>query len=77
MKSKLIYIEWVDSNVQHGWAEDEGIPPSLAMCQTAGLFDCETAEYISVVLSRSDLGSHMERLIIPKGCIRKVKRVEV
>lgn len=77
MKSRIVLIEWEDSNVTHGWIPKDLHNDNLARCKTTGFVVSEDDKKITVTLGESDYDTTMERLTIPKSCIISIKEMRV
>ncbi len=75
--SKIVLIEWDDSNVTHGWIPKDLLNDRLAHCKTVGFVVSEDVDKITVTLGESDYDTTMERLTIPKPCITSIKEMRV
>ena len=74
---KKVLIEWVDSNILHGWQMDGEAPCDLARCESLGYVKGEDDNKIVLSQTKSDYGAHMGVLAIPKGCIKSIKELRL
>ncbi len=74
---KIVKIEWVDSNIMHGWQPLDIFEGRLALCESVGYLYEETDELVTLTMGASDLGSIIETLSIPRGCIKSIKELRV
>jgi len=74
---RVVLISWLDSNVTHGWDLKDDVVNDVAHCETAGIVYAEDEDKITVVLAESDCDSTLERLTIPKGCIKSIRELRV
>ena len=73
--SKIVLVEWEDSNVTHGWRHiDDGLD-QLAHCRTVGIIQFEDDHAMTLAMGDSDCGSVLETITIPKGCVTKIKEL--
>ena len=73
--SKIVLVEWEDSNVIHGWQHGEDVVNQLVHCRTVGIVQFEDDHIMTVAMGDSDCGSVLEPITIPKGCITKIKEL--
>lgn len=77
-RQKMVLIEWVDSNIMHGWRiSEEANEDTVAHCKTVGFLKSQDDEKITLVMGESDFGSVIECITIPKGCIKSIKELRV
>ncbi len=75
---KMVLVNWVDSNIMHGWRlAGEHTEDSVAECQTIGFLEREDENKIVLVMGTSNLGSVIESFIIPKPCIKSIRKLRV
>lgn len=74
---KKVLIEWVDSNILHGWQMEGEFPCSLAECETIGYIKDEDEDKIVVTQTVSSYGANMGVLAIPMGCVKSVKELRL
>ena len=74
---RKVEINWVDSNVTHGWQMDGELPCSLATCESLGYIKDEDNDKLVLVQTISNEGACMGVLAIPKGCIKSIKELRV
>lgn len=76
-KGKMVLIEWVDSNVCHGWIPEGANNGVIAHCRIVGILIMEDATKVVVALGDSDCGSVLETITIPRECIISIKELRV
>lgn len=75
---KMVLIEWVDSNILHGWITIEDAKrANIALSQSVGFLLWEDNEKVIIVFSKSDSDSVLEVKAIPRGCIKSIKELRV
>ena len=74
---KKVLVEWVDSNILHGWQMEGEIPCDLANCESIGYLKNEDTEKVVLSQTQSNYGAHMGVLAIPKGCITSIKELRL
>ena len=72
-----VLINWVDSNVTHGWRVDDCSGSNIAHCRTVGLLKAENEKEVTVALGDSDCGSVLETITIPRGCITSIRKLRI
>jgi hypothetical protein len=77
-EEKIVLVEWVDSNVTHGWREGESVAfDSIARCRTVGIVKIDDREKIVLAFGDSESGMVLETISIPKGCVVKVRSLRL
>jgi hypothetical protein len=77
-KSRLVQVEWNDSNVMHGWRLGDCLTDDdLAHCRTFGLLMVDDDKKVVIAFGDSDCGSVMETVTIPKTCITRIRDLRV
>ncbi len=76
MRNRIVLIEWEDSNVTHGWIPRE-CEDILAKCQSVGFVVTEDKHKITITLGESEFDTTMERLTIPRACIKSIKEMRI
>ena len=76
-RSKIVLIEWNDSNVSHGWIPKSQKDDNLAHCRTVGFVVSEDDDKLTVTLGESDSDNTMERLTIAKSSITSLRELRV
>lgn len=71
----LVEVEWVDSCGSDRWGDGWWHEPSR--CVSAGFMVRRTRAALHLVRSFSDNDDSEGRLVIPQGCVRRVRRVGV
>ena len=74
---KRVEINWVDSNIFHGWQLEGEQSCGLAVCKSLGYIKSEDDEKIVLTQTQSSYGAHMGVLAIPKGCIKSIKEMRM
>ena len=77
MASKIVLIDWVDSNCIHGWRPDDCKNDILATCRSVGILKYVDDDKVTIALSESDCDSIFETLTIPRGCIKSMRYLRV
>ena len=72
---KKVIVEWVDSNVLHGWQMEGEVSCDIAVCESLGYVKYEDNDKLILSQTVSNFGSQMGVLAIPKGCIKSVKEL--
>lgn len=72
---RIVLVEWVDSNIIHGWAHKDEIRDYLAMCKTVGFLKAEDDKQITLVMGISECNATIESFTIPKGCVIRIKEL--
>lgn len=73
-KQKMVKVDWVDSSEWNGWRDDiKDMKPSI--CTTIGYLRSDCKAHIIVASSKSD-NSHCSHMVIPRGCITKIKELK-
>ena len=74
----MLLVEWVDSNIIHGWRDIKDGTDDVAHCRTIGFVQFEDSEKLVMSMGYSDWGAVLETINIPLGCIilRKELRVK-
>jgi len=75
MSDHAVYIEWVDSASTRGWGEHNDA--SLSICHSVGWLVHKTKDILVISTSIGENNRSIDRLAIPRACIRKVRRVAV
>ena len=71
--SKIVLVEWRESNVTHGWRHTDDGLDRLAHCRTVGIVQFEDDTQITLAMGDSDSGAVLETIVIPRGCIDSIK----
>ena len=75
---KRVEVECVDTNIMHGWAgKDEVSTDNLPDTWFMGYVFSEDSEKLILVMGYSNYGLYIERVTIPRGCIKSVKELRV
>ncbi len=73
---KLVLVEYYDSACSEGWhkfGETEGI----SSCVSVGVLKYEDDKQIIIFPNRSDTGNVSDSMAIPKGCIKRIRKVKI
>ena len=74
MKLKKVHVTWIDSAAAaRQWIDKEELM-TVAVCSSVGFLLERTRRHILIAQSYSDT-QYGQVLVIPAGCIRKVKRL--
>lgn len=74
---RLMWIEWVDSSVTHGWmSKGTRFPVDELSCWTIGFVHSEDDDVITVAGSYSAHEAWSEPITIPKCAIKEMREVE-
>ena len=76
-KGNFVLVEWVDSNVTHGWRPEYYDDDEVAHCRTIGILKSQDKKRVILAFGDSDCGSVMETITIPRGCILSVRELQV
>ncbi len=76
-RSRIVLVEWNDSNMTHGWHLNDAIPSDMAHCRTVGIIQSEDDNKLVLAMGDSSCGLVLEPFTIPKGCIIKIKELRV
>ena len=75
-KGKMVLVNWVDSDVLHGWfAED--IRNEMAQCRSVGILLSKNKETVDLAMGDSNRGLVLEKLSIPQGCVVSIHELEI
>jgi len=75
--NSFVLVNWLDSNVMHGWRPDDVENDNVAHCRTVGILKHQDREKIVVAFGDSDCGSVLETITIPNGCITSIRKLRV
>ena len=67
----IIYVEWVDAVASAGWEKEAH---GADLCHAVGFVVADTKQHLTLAVTVSG-GQHNARLAIPKGWIKKRKRL--
>ncbi len=73
---KRVEIEWVDSNILHGWQADTA-DCDVALSNELGYVVSEDDEKIILARGISAFGLLNSPMAIPKGCIKSIKELRI
>jgi len=73
---KIILVEWVDARTDGGWRPNEP-DLTLADCVTIGLLQFDLPDRVIITQSRSSTGNRADRIAIPKGCIKRIRELNI
>jgi hypothetical protein len=74
-KLPVYYLEWDDSCATHGWDIPDTMVDLPSRIKSVGILVSENKESLTISTSISNHQNAMDKLTIPKSCIRKKKRV--
>jgi len=75
-RSKMVYIQWVDSNIMHGWQSDlENC--DVALSNEIGYMVHEDEDKIILARGISSQGFYNSPMSIPSGCIKIKKELRI
>ena len=72
----LVLVEWTDSSAYNGWHKF-GAEDCVTQCVTIGILRHEDKEQIVLTPCISDFGNVSDTHAIPKGCIKRVRKLKV
>ncbi|KKN50780.1 hypothetical protein LCGC14_0629500 [marine sediment metagenome] len=76
-KRQLIEVKWDDIAGYKNWrAEDSLNRTSPSKCVTVGWKMQSDRKVLRVASTRSDTGDCVDLEVIPRGCIRSIRRIE-
>ena len=70
---KIVLIEWVDSNLFHGWVDKDGESFGVAECKSVGFLLKKHRSEITLALSRSKQDQVSQCITIPRGCVKSIE----
>ena len=73
---KKVLIEWVDSNIQHGWQSNTN-DCNVALTEEVGYLVQEDTEKIIVARGYSQYGFYNSPMAIPIGCIKSIRELRL
>lgn len=74
---KLVIVEWVDSNLHHGWTDNDTVVFELANCTTVGMVVQKNKDKISLAQSESDNPNCCNVITILLKCVKSIKELVV
>ena len=76
-KRSLVIVEWEDITTIRGWWDEEEAKEDTPLkCISVGWKLVSTKNHLSLIASRSENADCGDRITIPKGCIRSIRRIE-
>lgn len=76
-KRPLLVVEWDDITTDNGWkSEDKDYADLIVHCYSVGWKLKSNRRNLVISNMRSDDGGCDKREIIPRGCIRSIRRLE-
>jgi len=76
-KLPLIIVEWDDITTNSGWKDErEDCTHRRITCTSVGWKVKSTRSHIVITPMRDGKGECDDRQIIPRGCIRSIRRIE-
>ncbi len=76
LKEKRVLVEWIDSNIMHGWQTDLN-DCNVALTEEMGFLIKEDDEKIVLARGISSQGFYNSPMAIPKGCIKSIKEMRL
>jgi hypothetical protein len=78
-RPKIVWIEWLDSNLNHGWLQKGSIAREVdhLRCQSIGFLVAENDDVVSVSASWDLSETFADPLSIPRCAITKMQEVEL
>ena len=76
MKHHLVLVEWDDTITHHGWKEYKDIEIAPEPCLSVGWVLKSDKKSLTLSAMKSKDGC-AERQIIPRGCIRSIRKLDV
>ncbi len=73
---RRVEVEWVDSNILHGWQVDT-VDCNVALSNELGYLISEDDDKIILARGISSFGLLNSPMAIPKGCIKSFKELRV
>jgi len=75
---EMVYVEWEDAQSIDDWTQIEDLSADLALVKTLGYLLKRTAKSIVVSVAWTpETKQSCCNLVIPKGCILKIKHVMI
>lgn len=72
----LVEVEWEDSNSHGNWgSKDEYAKLTTAQCRSVGYLLRSDRKEIHLVQSVDTKGKMADSISIPRGCVRRIKRI--
>jgi len=71
---KIVEVEWVDSNILHGW-QNEINDCDVALCNEVGYLAHEDEDKVILARGISSFGLLNSPIAIPKGCVKSIKEL--
>jgi hypothetical protein len=70
---RIIKVVWLDTCTCDSWSSAEDVKELECIeCQTVGYLFEETDKHIKLVSTNTEVGIHIQAIVIPKGSISKV-----
>jgi hypothetical protein len=70
--NRLVIVTWLDSCLHEGWGAYD--PTSgLSTCHTSGFLMRKTRQEVAVAQSISNDGNIDALMVIPRGCIKRIR----
>ena len=73
---RIVKVNWVDSNIQHGWQGDIN-DCCVALCDDVGYLVDKDDEKIILARGISQTGYLNSPMAIPRGCILSIKEMRL
>ncbi len=75
-KLPLIIVEWEDTTGQSSWEEEKNADFKIKPSFSVGWKLKTDRKYVLITRQREVGGNFADRLKIPRGCIKSIKRLE-
>jgi hypothetical protein len=76
-KRRLLLVEWEDSVSTGGWrSHEDAAEKGVARCRSVGFVERDDEKGLVLSQTDSDLDNCTDQIAIPKGCIRRRRRLK-
>ena len=75
-KLPLIVVEWEDATSKHSWEDERDADFKIKSSFSVGWQLKTDRKYLLLTRQRETDGYYADRLKIPRGCIKSIKRLE-
>ena len=76
-KLHLVEIEWEDTTSKHDWADEKGADIQTAIIHSVGWRLRSNRKYLLLATQRDfTYGECSDRIKIPRGCVKSIRRIE-
>ncbi len=76
VRRKLVEVRWIDSTFHTGWRKADRPLPELTICRTVGYMVSDGKKTVVVSMNSEKDGDYSETMVIPRSCVRSVRRVK-